>query len=395
LKGFMPYQGTYTFPHSLEWFYMSLKDSQTSFNTFDWTKLDKNLSSIAARGHQAVFGTFVDYPGSPSGMPSFLSGVPFFQGTSPDYNNPDLQTALLNYIAALGARYDNDPRVASVSVGLLGYWGEWHTFPNNWMPTLAFQNQVLDAYQRAFPHKQIVVREPKTGVNTDRPLLGFGDGSFGYETLGPTGWHFWPKIVSAGLQNIWKDRTISGEVRPEVQGCILDIPTCAPAGQDLDLSVKTTHASWLLYNGLFTGKFDAAHLQRATEAAQSLGYTLHIPQATLAPESVGQALRGTVTIENRGVAPFYYPWTVQMAALDTLGNLKTWSMDWDLRTVLPGSPGVWTFNVANPGLPSGDYTLLIGVPNPMTGGKALKFANTTQDQQRNGWLTIGSFVIKP
>jgi hypothetical protein len=67
----------------------------------------------------------------------------------------------------------------------------------------------------------------------------------------------------------------------------------------------------------------------------------------------------------------------QMAALDTGENLTTWSMDWDIKTVLPGSSGVWIFNLANPGLRSDNYTLLMGVANPMTGGKALKFANTT------------------
>jgi hypothetical protein len=395
----MPYQGSYGFPHSLEWFHMGLKDVQTGSNTFNWSTLDSRLSAIAARGHQAVFSTFLDYPGQPTGIPDFLSSVPghtYSGGFSPDYNNPDLQAALLNYIAALGARYDTDPRVASINVGLLGYWGEWHTYPNNdWMATPAFMNQVLDAYLRAFPHKQLVAREPKNGVNTDRPMLGFGDGSFAYETLGPTGWHFWPKITAAGLQNSWKTRTISGEVRPEVQGCIWNNPTCSPAGQELDLSIKTTHASWLLYNGLFTGTFNASQLKLATEAAQSMGYVLHIPKATMEPAKTGQSLHGTIAIENRGVAPFYYPWTVQIAALDAAGNFKTWAMDWDLRTVLPGSPGNWTFNITNPGLATGTYTLLIGVVNPMAGGKVLKFANTTQDQQRNGWLTLGAFVVNP
>jgi hypothetical protein len=95
------------------------------------------------------------------------------------------------------------------------------------------------------------------------------------------------------------------------------------------------------------------------------------------------------------VAPFYYPWPVQMAALDEAGRLSTWPMNWDLRTVLPGSPSLWTFDVPNHGLTSGTYTLLMGVLNPMAGGRALKFGNTSQDQQRSDWLSLGTFTVKP
>lgn len=402
LKGFMPYEGTYSFPHSLEWFHMPLKDVQTGYNTFDWTTLDARIAALAARGHQAVFSTYLDYPGSESGVPAFLSHVArnYYDGGapsySPDYTNPDLQRAVLNYVAALGARYNNDPRVASINLGLLGFWGEWHTYPyNGWLDVPQFMTQVLDAYQSAFPDKLLTAREPKPALNFDRPRLGFGDGSFAYETLGPIGWHFWPKIVAAGLQDVWKTRAISGEVRPEVQGCIWDVPSCTPDGQGFDLAVSTTHASWMLNHGTFVGNLGAAQLQRATEAAQSLGYTLHVPRASVVLPAVGQPLQGTVSVENRGVAPFYYPWTVQVAVLDEAGTLKTWATNWDLRTVLPGTPSTWAFDLPNPGLAAGTYTLLIGVANPMAGGHPLKFANTTQDQHRNAWLTLGTFTVSP
>jgi Domain of unknown function (DUF4832) len=399
LKGFLPYAGVYSFPHSMEWFYLPLKDIQTGFDTYNWAALESRISAIAARGHQATFRIYLDYPGSPSGMPGFLSAVPtnsYSGGLSPDYNNPDLQRALLNFVAALGARYDSDPRVGFITAGLLGKWGEWHTYPqNDWMAKPAFMNQMLDAYGRAFPNKQILVREPKSGVNMDRARLGFHDDSFAYSTLAPTSWHFWPQMTAADLQNTWKTRAIGGEVRPEVQGCIWDDVSCAPAGQGFDLSVANTHASWMINHGAFDGGLSGAKLQRAVEAAQSLGYALHIPKVTLEPLGTAQALQGTVMVENRGVAPFYYPWTVQMAALDGAGNVKTWSMDWDLRAVLPGSPVNWAFQIPSHGLPSGSYTLLMGVPNPMAGGRPVRFANTAQDQQRSGWLTLGSFVVSP
>ena len=94
-----------------------------------------------------------------------------------------------------------------------------------------------------------LAREPKAGVNTDRPRLGFGDGSFAYETLAPTSWHFWPKMTAAGLRECWKNRPIGGEVRPEVQDSMWDDTPGTPAGQGFDLCVTTTHASWMLNRG--------------------------------------------------------------------------------------------------------------------------------------------------
>ena len=75
LKGFMPYQGSYKFPHSMEWLYLPLKDLQTDYNRFDWRKLDSQLDVIASRGHQAVFRIYLDYPDKAYAVPDFLSGV--------------------------------------------------------------------------------------------------------------------------------------------------------------------------------------------------------------------------------------------------------------------------------------------------------------------------------
>src|SRR5690242_5655919 len=56
LKGFLPYAGSYqSFPYSMEWFYLSLRDVMTGPRQFRWDALDRQLDDIAGRGHQAVF----------------------------------------------------------------------------------------------------------------------------------------------------------------------------------------------------------------------------------------------------------------------------------------------------------------------------------------------------
>ncbi|MGG1943955.1 DUF4832 domain-containing protein [Trinickia sp. NRRL B-1857] len=111
----------------------------------------------------------------------------------PDWNDEfviDKMTALL---AALGRRYDNDPRIGTIDIGLYGSWGEWHTgglpdthdykwgripysptdteyilniqayLANNgvigaYRPgTTASKSAIIQAHVRAFPDKQLVM----------------------------------------------------------------------------------------------------------------------------------------------------------------------------------------------------------------------------------------------
>jgi Domain of unknown function (DUF4832) len=408
LKGFLPYSGSYTFPHSMEWFYISLKDIQTGYDSFDWTQLENRLKSIAARGHQVAFRVYLDYPTYPYGVPAFLSHVPKYSYTdygnttsfSPDYTNPDLRRAVLNFIKAFGGKYDKDPRIGYITAGLLGFWGEWHTYaPNSKVGNIPadFFVAIADAYDAAFPNTLILARGPVGNVSNKYTRLGYHDDSFALTTIGTENWqnwYFWPRMLAAGLADSWKTRPMGGEVYPWIQGCMWDNSCTSPKNQSFDDSVTTTHATWMLNHGAFVGNFTGARLQRTIEQAQSMGYTLHVPTASVSSSAVGQALTGSVTMENRGVAPFYYPWTVQVAARDSAGKLYTWPQQWDLRLVLPGLPSVLNFNIAKPGLSAGNYTLMLGVPNPMTGGKPLKFGNTTQDKDLSGWLTLGSFTVK-
>lgn len=411
LKGFLPYDGAYegaeNFPHSLEWFYLPLKDLQTGFSTFTWGALDAKLNGIAGRGHQAVFRVYLDYPDLPYGMPAFLSHVPFHTYTdhgngthhtsySPDYAHADLRTALRNFIAALGARYDGDPRIGFITVGLLGFWGEWHTWPHeDWMASVTVMNEVLDAYGTAFDETRLLVREPKDGTGMGQRRLGFHDDSFAYSTLPPPDWHFWALMTAAGLQNAWRWNPIGGEVRPEVQDCIWDETPCTPSGQGYELCVDTTHASWLLNQGAFEGLVSPQR-ERAEAGARRLGYDFGVTWARGLPTAAGRPLAVDLKIRNSGRAPFYYDWPVELGAADASGNLAaTWTTGFDLTLLQPGTTALWSFVQPAHGLPGGSYTLLMRVVNPLPGGKPLRFANAGQDRDRPGWLTLGPLTVQP
>lgn len=407
LKGFIPYSGVYNnFPHSMEWFYISLKDIQTDYNSFDWTNFDAKLDAIAGRGHQAVFRIYLDYPDQPYGVPDFLAHVPKHSYTdggngtnhtsySPEYEDADLRRAVSSFIAAFGKRYDGDPRIGFVTVGLLGFWGEWHTYPHvEWMASTAVQNEVLSSFDAAFNTTKLLLREPKEGTNAAQRHIGYHDDSFAYETLPPPEWHFWGKMQALGITDIWKTEPIGGELRPEVQACIWDDTPCTPPDQSYNLCVETTHCSWLINHGAFKD-LTGVRYQRAVAGARKLGYELYVSDAVINPTTVTGALQATIKVRNTGVAPFYYPWKLCVGVINASGKLvKQWNTTWNLAGVLPAAPDtVWKLNQRNHGLGAGRYRLLVSAVNPLPGGHPLKFANTTQDQDLPFWLTLGSFVV--
>lgn len=411
LKGFMPYAGVYEFPHSLEWFYLPLKDLQKDYTVFDWQPLEKKLNAIAGRGHQAVFRIYLDYPQLPYGVPEFLNHVPKRAykdhgngekpdsvSFAPDYEHPDLRRALQNFIRAWGQKYDGDARIGFITVGLLGFWGEWHTYPHiagddNWMASPLVQNEVLDAFAASFLKTKLLLREPKENIAIERRALGFHDDSFAYQTLGPVSWHFWPKMEKFGLNGRWKTQPIGGEVRPEIQKCLWDDAkeNCGPVGQEFERCVQATHASWLLNQGVFS-PLSAPQKERAVNAARRLGYELLVRSVKLQQQK--GALQVELSLENLGVAPFYYDWPLELALVDSQNQIAVrWTTDWKLSSVLPGAGQTWKFSCPLAGLKKGQYHLLLRVINPLPNGKALRFANQEQDQMLPGWLTLAPFPV--
>ena len=92
-------------------------------------------------------------------------------------------------------------------------------------------------------------------------------------------------------------------------------------------------------------------------------------------------------IANVGVAPFYYPWQVQVAMRRGDKVVKCWNTNWDVTKIPAGGAHSFTFDGAAHGITRGAYTLAIKVVNPMRGGKPLLFAN--QGQHPDGWLDLG------
>lgn len=414
LKGFVPFDhSTTSFPHSMEWFYIPVRDVMTGMNSFNWTALDNRLNAISSRGHQAVFRFYLDYPTMPTGVPQFLidSGLTmrsyseFGGGLCPDYNNTNLRNAMKNFIAALGARYDGDPRIGFITAGILGFWGEWHCWPYdsdisdgkpNWEPSDTVKNEILTAFDNAFNKTPILLRYP--AANAPSMNFGYHDDSFCWETLNANAWNFVPRLQAAGVQNKWQTQPIGGELRPEIQDTIFEsTPWIGGNGERWDDCVNATHVTWLMNEAIKRYSSGSTEYNNAVTASKQMGYDFRVTTAYFDNNISGNSpLYLGIDIKNIGVAPFYYDntlWPVKVGVKQN-GVLKaSWTTSWNLKTIAANGQ-TYTFEFNTPGasgLANGTYTMCIKVQNPLPNGNILGFANAGQNS--DGWLELGTFTV--
>lgn len=394
LRGLVPYDGASgrtQFPHSIEFSYFSLKELMTGMDEFQWGTLDDKLSRAQSRGMQFNFRVWIEYPNRGDSLPDFLRGSVAVSrweeknddgkvtnvNYSPDYEAPALRAALKSFIAALGKRYDTEDTIGFITVGLLGKWGEWHNFDQSYrMASKEVQKEVMGAYMKAFQMKKLVLRYPagpsgSIVENVNEPF-GYHDDSFGMSTLYEGGntpsWYFGAQLIAAGATEKWKTFPIGGEVHPDLFDNVF---TPSYKGQDFVRCVEQTHVSWLRDSGMFSDNIavDANRIEAATEAVSKMGYAFHILKAEKQNFGSDFSLLW-LTVENRGVAPFYYDRPIYVQSSQE--SKYHMQRHWKLSEILPGESVNWFAII----LDAPEY--MVSIPNPMKNGKALRFSNKEQ-----------------
>lgn len=399
LKGWCTYTnaGTIHQPYSMVFRYVSWKELEPHEGEYAFEAWEKrDWDEPLARGRHVVLRVYLDYPRRPPGVPDWLlaKGVKttrytdYGGGLSPDYENPTLQAALDRLIAAMGKRYDANPRVAFIQLGLLGFWGEWHTYPRNKLfASPAVQKRVIDANRRAFPNRILMTRYPG-GYAGQQPWIGFFDDMFPEDTDGPEEWKFLPKMRESGRTENWKRAAIGGEMVPGAAKKWL--------GGEYEHTlrmVEQAHFSWVgPYNPALEPEQTPEFVARSQALVRRMGYEFTLREVRHpAQVASGAKLRFTLQGENRGVAPFYYPWPVELALLDAEQRVAgTLPLKADVRTWLPGP-----FEVSDaPTVRAkpGRYRLALGLRDLYSGRPAVGFANDLPRQE--GWTMLSEVAVR-
>ena len=397
LKGWCPYSNDPSIQqkYSMVYLYVPWKDVEPEEGKFAFDRWEKAAwNTPQARGKHVVLRLYIDYPSLPSGLPTWLEkDVKTTQykdhggGFSPDYDNPRMVAAMERLIDAFGRRYNNNPRVAFIELGLLGFWGEWHTYPRHELYAKPeTEAKVIAAYHRAFPDKMLMARYARDDA-AKQTWLGFHDDMFPEDTDNGQDWSFLAGIRRAGRDRNWEHAAIGGEMVPGKSREWLG----EGFAKTLDM-VERSHFSWVgPANPSGEPNQSREFRQRSRTLVQKMGYQYKLTEIRH-PKSVSAKASAAIVIKgvNEGVAPFYYAWPVELALIDASRKpIARLALKADPRAWLPGE-----FEINEPVVfdaKPGSYRLAFGIIDPWTHQPAIRFAN--QLPTRSGWAELSTITI--
>jgi hypothetical protein len=314
----------------------------------------------------------------------------------PNWNSPYYiarWTALMNALAThinggshSGVLYKNV--IGYVDVRGYGETGEWNTYPwygtepTGRTVTTASQQSIINAVGTAFPNNQLVIsfgsldpgNASLTPSATSAYVLAYTNtwGHIGWrrDNLGDPGFDG-AEDGNAGILTQWKFGPTGGEPNNDA--------TDAPYG-DLPREMTKYHMSYF-GNGNWSSvnASNPTFVANARQAALNNGYrlTLHGGSITNGPVA-GGPFNVTLNWMNLGVAPTYYPWTVQYILKTTTGTI-VWTGNSAFSTkyfLNQATDSVVSDNFTLSGVTAGTYNLFVMLKDPLNYRKPAPMAIT-------------------
>jgi hypothetical protein len=252
--------------------------------------------------------------------------------TRGDYSSEQFKKRLVGLIKKMGKAWDNDPRVAYIEMGLIGWWGEQHS------PSISAEMQKLigEAFASAFKNKLIMVRQAKDF--TSFPFGSYWD-SFAHSSQAQEA----EALIAAGDK--WMTTVRGGEVAYDwgdmtKSGTSPDVSLRVKANRDYIIDnirmVHCNHLGWINhYNSA-----DAEVVKGAEEVQKALGYRFILEEVDYTPNvSPGGTLSVSFSVRNVGSSPFYYNWPVEVSIINPDTKQTCWKVVFqnvDIRNWLPG-----------------------------------------------------------
>ena len=184
----------------------------------------------------------------------------------------------------------------------------------------------------------LMARYPR-GYASVPKWLGFHDDMFPADTQNGTDWAFLTKLKVSGQDKNWAVAPIGGEMEPfQAEKWML---------QEYGVTLKNLldgHFSWIgPYCPALIETQDNGFLSNSAELLRRMGYDFQIlTYQHKRVVSQGEPLQLFLIGANHGVAPFYYPWSVELALIDASGKIVTTKTDLDIRRWRPGNSGPYS-----------------------------------------------------
>jgi hypothetical protein len=316
------------------------------------------------------------------------------QGYSPDYSDPMLIDAHQKAIHALGQRYGQDDFFAYIELGSLGHWGEWHVKSNSDirpLPDEFVRDQYVLHYLEAFPNNHLLMRRPFNIAKEEK--LGLYNDMTGHPEATKT-WLDWIEIggefsqtgekhALAAMPDGWQVAPIGGEQTNFLsdEDLYKDFLT-----QTLDL-LRASHSTFIGPGGPYDILPGSALQAGLDQVHVNLGYRFFVSELKMPARAfIGRSVRGTVTIENIGNAPMYYPWPLRFYLIDDTGEFQAIvEKDESMMGVLPSQSRSFNFSLPVGHLENGVYSVGVSIVDPLTDQPVVRFA---MDNVRNDRIQI-------
>jgi hypothetical protein len=314
-----------------------------------------------------------------------------------DWTSQQFKDRVVRLIGRLGEAWDNDPRVAWVQTGIIGYWGEQESPVG--VSQHGWAQRMGDAFTNAFKNKKLVVRN--MGAWPGYEMGEYWD-SFGHPWQ-RTG--AWTEIQNFNNQGRYLTQVIEGEVAYNwgIDGPFKDLyggwwNTNANSGAgawesspEITLNgaqytdnmidvIRELHCSALgwLSGYAFDGRYGTDPNSIRTNAARmqkAFGYRFHLTEfACSARTEPGANLDVRFKVKNTGSAPFYENWPLAVVLINETTRQIVWKAtlpNQDIRIWQPGHNYSYTSRVYQTPAQEHQIAASIQVPASLASGQYL------------------------
>ncbi len=409
--------GPYSIPHSLVYINASWRElePQKGVYRFDLLEKENKFDYWASKNVKIILRINMDYPGSSSHLdiPDWLYNetgkdgtwydISYGKGYSPNYSNKTLIGYHKLLITALAKRYNPNAQIAFIAVGSLGHWGEFHTWKSDSyvipFPGTNITDQYIKHYLDNFTEKPLLMRRPFTIAKINN--IGLFNDSFGDER----------QTVSYFLDYIGKGYNdyLTGETQPAMSdfwkyapsgGEFADYPgtrymTDSRIARTLEMA-KESHLSWLGPSAPIYGGYSGEINRNTDLLLKTMGYRFIPLYMGIKADTFSSDNTFTLQMAwiNRGTAPFYFDWPMELRVTDENGRLlakKT--IQTNIRSWLPGiEKRLPDIKLAMPELSDGAYSFSVGFLNPATGHAEIKLP--IRATVSGGFYQLGKLYIQ-
>lgn len=264
-----------------------------------------------------------------------------------DWSSPKFKDRVVKLIYKLGQAWDNDPRVAWVQTGIIGWWGEQENpvgvDEDGWAQRLG------DAFDGAFKNKKFIVRNQNVWESAGYELGTYWD-SYGHPSQ--SGVHF--EIKERNAQGRYLTEVIEGETaynwgndtwNPKYGASPTITCNNYKYTNNLVDAIRDLHCTGLGWiasykvdgtdgSNIDTVKANAARIQEA------FGYNFVIPEFSCSRRAdQGTPLKIKFKVKNTGSAPFYQNWPLAFVLIDETTQAIVWKEQLNSVDIRKWHPG--------------------------------------------------------